>query len=324
MKKLYFLIILSLVFNVIKLEASIFANPLSFKLKPHSKATPIPKCLAAKVDLPIKQVQNLLIIQATIEGQTGNFILDTGAPYLVLNKTYFRNAIQNRSMVSAGITGVGAEIESIIVKSFMLGEIQYKDIDADVVNLSAIENSKGIKILGLLGTNLFTSFEISIDARLGMFSIYKLDKAGTPLFRDSIKVDSATFTLPIIVKNDIVFLETKINGKVIMMCFDSAAEVNMLNTGVSKKVIEYFVVSKRASLVGSTGAKSQVISGVIKETVIGGVKFNVMPTYLASLTNLQMVYDNYFDGMLGFPFLFKGSVKINFVKNELKMYQYVN
>ena len=40
--------------------------------------------------VPIKRAGNLIIVEAQIDTLVGNFVLDTGAPYLVLNATYFR------------------------------------------------------------------------------------------------------------------------------------------------------------------------------------------------------------------------------------------
>jgi predicted aspartyl protease len=42
-----------------------------------------------KIVIPLVRVSNLFMVEATVDGQTGNFVLDTGAPGLVLNQTYF-------------------------------------------------------------------------------------------------------------------------------------------------------------------------------------------------------------------------------------------
>jgi len=42
--------------------------------------------------VPIKRAGNLIIVEAQIDTLEGNFVMDTGAPYLVLNATYFRDA----------------------------------------------------------------------------------------------------------------------------------------------------------------------------------------------------------------------------------------
>jgi len=44
---------------------------------------------AQTVTIPIKRAGNLIIVEAQIDSIAGNFVLDTGAPYLVLNATYF-------------------------------------------------------------------------------------------------------------------------------------------------------------------------------------------------------------------------------------------
>ncbi|MBK7441147.1 MAG: hypothetical protein IPI65_06360 [Bacteroidetes bacterium] len=50
---------------------------------------PIPQGEFDELFIPLKRVQNLFLIEARVDSLVGNFILDTGAPHLVLNKTYF-------------------------------------------------------------------------------------------------------------------------------------------------------------------------------------------------------------------------------------------
>ncbi len=45
---------------------------------------------SAVCTIPFTRAGNLILIQATVDTVQGNFILDTGAPNLVLNLTYFR------------------------------------------------------------------------------------------------------------------------------------------------------------------------------------------------------------------------------------------
>src|ERR1700753_4525395 len=60
----------------------------------HSRLAPDPAPTAdfKTLVVPIKRAGNLIIVEATIDNLEGNFVLDTGAPYLGLNKTYFRDA----------------------------------------------------------------------------------------------------------------------------------------------------------------------------------------------------------------------------------------
>src|SRR5690349_23853275 len=58
------------------------------------------------VIIPFTRAGNLILIQAKAAGQEGNFILDTCAPYLILNLTYFREAklLPAREGETGGIT----------------------------------------------------------------------------------------------------------------------------------------------------------------------------------------------------------------------------
>src|SRR6476469_529605 len=71
---------------------------------------------AKVLTIPIKRSQNLILLEGEIDGQQGNFILDTGAPYLVLNQTYFRDYIHEKQTEEAsGING-DAETYKINIK----------------------------------------------------------------------------------------------------------------------------------------------------------------------------------------------------------------
>jgi hypothetical protein len=55
--------------------------------------------------IPVRRVNRLIVIEAKIDTLIGNFILDTGAPELIVNKTYFRNWWYKTDMVASSATG---------------------------------------------------------------------------------------------------------------------------------------------------------------------------------------------------------------------------
>jgi hypothetical protein len=116
--------------------------------------------------LPFSRAGNLILIKAKADSTEGNFILDTGCPGLVLNITYFRhyNRTSEPGAENTGINGVSAALEHTVVKNFYWGALTQNNIKADLANLGAIENSKGIKILGLVGMEFFK--ELRNDHRL--------------------------------------------------------------------------------------------------------------------------------------------------------------
>lgn len=276
-----------------------------------------------KLVVPLKHIQNLLLIEAAINGVSGNFILDTGAPYLVLNKTYFRDKMSRTDLVSSGITGRGSDVGRTTIAKLQLQELYYENVEADIANLAQIENSKGVKVLGLLGTNLFTQFEFVIDVRRDMLQVYKLSKSGNRLFKEDTQANP-DLQINIELINNIIFLEGKISEKALRFCFDSGAEVNVLSSSSNRKVISEFKVIRRSVLVGSGGQRAEVISGVVKQMELGNHTFVALQTYLTNLNDLKTAYATYLDGVLGYPLLFNGVVAINFKQKKFSMYFYKN
>src|SRR6056297_198076 len=60
---------------------------------------------ANNIVIPLKRAGNLILIDGKVDGQSGTLILDTGAPGLVLNSTYFRESKPAAKGQGQGITG---------------------------------------------------------------------------------------------------------------------------------------------------------------------------------------------------------------------------
>ncbi len=116
-----------------------------------------------------------MLLELKADSLSGNFILDTGAPHLVLNKTYFRNYPTFGAVYASGITGSvepGAEIR---LGKLDFGGLYFEDVDADMISLSHLEEKKGVRILGLLGLNLFKNLEMLIDIEQSTLTLYRLN-----------------------------------------------------------------------------------------------------------------------------------------------------
>jgi len=67
------------------------------------------------------------------------------------------------------------------VNSLNFKNISYANLIADLINLGGKENVRGIKVLGLIGLNLFKGFEMEIDVRNNVLKVYRLDDDGNCL-----------------------------------------------------------------------------------------------------------------------------------------------
>lgn len=283
---------------------------------------PIPQGEFDELFIPLKRVQNLFLIEARVDSLVGNFILDTGAPHLVLNKTYFPGGrMAEGNAASYGITGGGNTVLNTTIDSLVLQEMFYTNVDADIVNLGHLEDARGVKILGLLGTSLFKEVEMEIDLQHNLLILYKLDKEGNRIVGYN-RLAQPDLNVPIDIVNNIIFMDVYAAEKKLRFCLDTGAERNVLSNMVSNKVLKHFTLTTNGSLAGSGGNNQLVLNGQMDSVVIGGKSFVAMPFILTNLNYLQLVYETTINGILGYDYLSKGIVTINQKKKQLSMYFY--
>lgn len=266
--------------------------------------------------IPLKKAGNLYLIEAVIDGETGNLVFDTGASRLVLNKTYFRKYKTVNSGFAGGVTGAVPQVECIWIDKIAISSMRYEKIMADMADLGHIENRRGVKILGLFGFNMIKDFEVVIDFNTNELHLNRIDKSGE---RTDHNVSLCTFdiTRKVALRNNILYTEGEIAGKSMHFCLDTGAETNILDSYMPEKVLNSVTITRRASLQGSGGRNAEVLYGVLGELSIGGHIFKDMQTIVSSLAGMSEAYGEHIDGMLGYDFFIQGLICINLAKSEM-------
>lgn len=272
--------------------------------------------------VPIKKAGNLIIVEAQVDTMEGNFVLDTGAPYLVLNETYFRYMPVINEKESGGINGATNGSFTTYVRNFRILDLQYSRLTADVTDLSSIENGRNIKILGLLGTRLFAGFSITVDVFKNLLYIQKVDKKGDVpenerLFHNQI------FKSPFNYMNDVIYLKTIVNNNTFWFAFDTGAETNLLDYDRCKKPVKNMKVISRSKVMGVGDAGGfEVLYVKFEQLTIGDHTFTNNRALITDLEKMGKAYGHSVDGILGYDFFARGIFSINFVKKEFEMYIY--
>jgi len=273
--------------------------------------------------VPIKRAGNLIIVEATVDSLEGNFVLDTGAPYLVLNETYFRDSPKIDDLEAGGINGAADGGFKTAVHNFKILDLQFSRLTADVTDLSSIENGRNIKILGLLGTRLFSKFAITVDLFRNVLYIQKLDKDGNipeteRIYHDRFMVSPFKFL------NDVIFMKGSINSTALWFAFDTGAETNLLDYDKVKKIIPEMKVLSRSKVTGIGGSNFEVIYARFDQLIVGDRTYMQNRVLLTNLEKMGRTYGHSVDGILGYDFFVRGIFTINFVKKEFEMYIYTN
>ena len=108
---------------------------------------------------------NLILLQASVNGETGNFILDTGIPDLILNAA--EGKPKNRINL---YTIEGNQIQGSTRRAQLsIGPWNLKPKLADVIDLSEIEQKLEIPIMGLIGTNFLKNLKFILITKVRPF-----------------------------------------------------------------------------------------------------------------------------------------------------------
>lgn len=272
--------------------------------------------------IPLREAGRLFLIEASVDGQKGNFIFDTGATKLVLNKTYFRDYIK-LEQTAAGISGSSASVGSGKIKILEFGGIEMRNLPVDIAPLGSIETRRGIRILGLIGMDILKDFEILIDTRSQQLDLFELDRKGNRIDPEPISFKS-DLASRLFTRNDIVFIRGSIGGHSLDFCLDTGAESNVLCSSCRKNVLTTVSIKRRTTLAGIGGEPIEVLFGSMQDFELGSHQFEPMQAIITSLAALSEAYDFPVDGVLGYDFFDKGKIRINLVKNELEIQFYNN
>ncbi|WP_072401286.1 aspartyl protease family protein [Flaviramulus basaltis] len=274
--------------------------------------------------IPFKLVDHLIVVKAKILNKEGNFIIDTGSETMILNKVHFSNFYEHQRK-NESTSGVMHSVENSYerqIKEFVLENFKLQNRNSDVIDLSHIEKSKKIKILGVIGYSILKDYEIFIDMHLNQITLTKVDPFGEKLdnhvYLEKI-IDSVSFKL----KNHTIVVNATVNNQKVKFGLDTAAEFNQINKNINKKVLKYFIPKKRTLLTGVNNRKIEVLAGKLHRVKLSeNTYFGPMLTVLTNLNKMNEAFGTNLDGILGYEFFAQKRTIINYQKEKLYFINY--
>jgi len=274
--------------------------------------------------IPFKLIDHLIVVEAELQGQKGNFIIDTGSETLLLNKVHFpvKYKETKKLVKSTGVLNETVNPYEDYLEEFILQNLSLKDTQSHVIDLSHIEKKKNMNLLGIIGFNILKDYEVFIDLHLNQITLSRTDKSGDKIdtrgYLEKIS-DSIPFKL---VKHSIV-LKTTVGQETMNFALDSGSEYNQLNTSKSQKVIQFFIPSKRIVLAGTSSQKAEVMAGKLYRVKLSNhIYFGPMNTIITNLNRMNDAFGVNLDGVMGYEFFAQKRTIINYKKEMLYFIEY--
>ncbi|MCB9287919.1 MAG: hypothetical protein H6560_11430 [Lewinellaceae bacterium] len=269
------------------------------------------------IRVPFELAGRLIVVEAAVEGISGNFILDTGSSHLILNASHFDGGLSRRTVAAAGSTGSVEEASIRPVRDFVCDSLFFDNLQAHVIDLSHIEEKKNIRVLGLIGYEVLKDFEVLIDFQLQQATLTRLNEQGERL--DSLAIleepeDSLSFQL----KGHVIILDGWVDKTPVKFGLDSGAELNLLHSRVKRRILNHFKIARRANLNGIGGQSVEVLAGKLYRFRCNNrIRCSGMRTLLTNLDDINASFGTQLQGLVGYEFLCTRRTIINYKKEKL-------
>lgn len=259
-------------------------------------------------------VANLILLKGKVNEEVGWFILDTGMPDLILNQKYFNKDTSSEQFVS--LSGKTTNISKQIA-TFSTGILKCKNKEVTVLDISQLEKKTNKKILGLVGHRLLKNKEIIIDYDQSTISFYKTQKDGSTKIPTHLPppVEEITFQW----KGHIPSITLNWQKHNLKFGIDTGASINLIDQKHEDKLIPMRRTSIKLVNIGNKSSNLKYSNILQLKLGRQSYPYMRMATYDISALNQQLPGKK-MDGILGYQFLHRQRVAINYRNKTISMW----
>ncbi|MCL2003739.1 MAG: aspartyl protease family protein [Oscillospiraceae bacterium] len=271
-----------------------------------------------QIKLPFMFVGKLPSFQIEMDGHTECFILDSGAPQMVINSKYetCTDALQ-----SVKIAGAGGDTKEVFLKNvppLLWGELTLQNQTALVLDLSHMEEKLNVRIRGLIGYTAIKDYDILYDYAQRTVTLINPQASKTNEMGTSYPLlFSAHPHIPII--------PVSIKGAVYHMGIDCGAEGNLLDARCREPLHNAgaFMFEEDTALTDIAQAGAAVKSGALGPvSIYEKLCFDSMLFAFSDLSHLKAQGDVELDGIIGYEMLSRAKTLLSYARREIFFAKY--
>jgi predicted aspartyl protease len=254
----------------------------------------------------------MIVMQAKIDQQPGHFILDTGAPLMIINEepqTPSRLASSFKEEITVGET---------VINDFNWAGNEEKKLDALVLDISHLEQAFQRPLKGMIGFNVLKGYELFFDYEKRIVRRYAGRK--NQLHQQSRPLHNIPFQkfahLPVIT--------LKIGNKKFRFGLDTGACTNMIDQSVLDALDETIVTPLADEEVQGLDQHINRVQAVqLKSVEAKGLVVEDLKFLATDLSELQSDEGIVLDGLLGYSFLSRMKFSISYPKQRIYVWEEV-
>lgn len=259
-----------------------------------------------KLSLPFNMKSGLIYIEATLNGQKGYFMLDSGCPVILLNRKYATKTEGNTFESFSGLNGAMKDVRLSEVTKLQIGSIE---INSTKLVSSPMQDLE-FPFLGLIGYDLLKEYVVTFDYPNRLLTLEKNPNLSKPLL-----------SIPFKQERHIPIITLIIQQKTYQLGIDCGANANVMYQPYASEISTLLTDVMKESVNGAEGNTQESITGYLPEAQINTLPFKDMFTALTeNKIRMDASHQLPIQGLLGTPFLQLYKTVINFPAKTIAFY----
>ncbi|MBK6949836.1 MAG: aspartyl protease family protein [Haliscomenobacter sp.] len=257
--------------------------------------------------LPYALSGNMVLVEALLDGEKKKFLLDTGAPGLVLNsRDETPGSIQAKSLNG------DFQVGETSVQSFIWRETTWTKLTAISLDLSHLERHARLPVAGLIGMDMLKAQEMLFDPERQQLVFVQSDKVSLTA------LEPPRASLPIRYFDHLPMIQLEIDGIKLWFGIDTGAGTSLIDQEVCQLFEANLFASGGQEEIEALNQPSRIGSRKIFENVLlGNINLGDQLLVATDLNNLKSHDPSVkIAGLLGMDLLSKIKFSIN-LKNHV-------
>lgn len=270
-----------------------------------------PALLPPAIRSPFKFINGLMFVTVQVNGIEGLFLVDTGSNgFILLNSDHFKT-----EKTSERLKGMTSEVamDQVAVSSLTWQNLKLEKQQLPAVKLSQLNSGSSEKVLGLLGSAFFKSYQLSLN-----FASRELVLSKDTLLDPILKGIPALINMPFTLVNNFPVLEVRIADQPYRFIMDTGATDNVMDLGLEGVLGKNWQQKQEVQMVEGSGKGANMRRGQLKSMWVGGLDMQGIGMGLHTMPDFD--HKMGVSGILGFQFLKYFYVQINYLENTIKCY----
>jgi predicted aspartyl protease len=264
------------------------------------------------VILPFDLDRGMIYVEAQVDENLGQYVLDTGAPSLVLNEKPI-NPESNPYVAQSCSAEVKIGIKHVNYFSWAGGNM--RQLEAITLDLSHLENARNARVDGMIGYDILKKYTLLLDFDKEVLALVRPRSWKKWSERPPLAI------IPFVLDGHLPIIKVDLNGQFVNLGIDTGAASNLMSAEVLSRLSENRGEPETlAEIQGLDQQVRQTLVRSIEQLSCSGFQFSD-EFMMLDISHLNANSAIHLDGLLGYPFLSKYIVAIDYRRQLLLLWE---